>query len=57
MGWFFIYLGGLLAFAGIIDWRRRRNNNKGERPINSHAKQGESTNYVMGDNEYMNGGS
>lgn len=55
MGWFFAYLGGLLAFAGLIDWRRRRNNNKGERPINPNAKDGESSNYIMGDNHYTGG--
>ncbi|WLD94350.1 hypothetical protein [Alkalihalobacillus sp. AL-G] len=43
-----------LALAGFIDWRRKRNNNDGERAINPHAKPGEDSNHTMGDNQYMN---
>ncbi|WP_257348496.1 hypothetical protein [Pseudalkalibacillus decolorationis] len=45
---------GTLALAGFIDWRRKRNKNEGERPINPHSKPGEDSNYTMGDNRHTN---
>ncbi|MGP4081195.1 hypothetical protein ACTWQL_14900 [Pseudalkalibacillus sp. R45] len=55
MGWFFGFLGALLAFAGIIDWRRKKNKNTSQHSMNPNAKSGESSNYVMGDNRYSSG--
>ena len=48
-----VIMGGIVASALLlgytIDWKRSRNNNHPHRTINSHAKQGESSNYLMGD--------
>ncbi|HSI66812.1 MAG TPA: hypothetical protein VK947_05310 [Planococcus sp. (in: firmicutes)] len=54
-----VILGGIVASALLlgytIDWKRNRNNNHPHRTIHSHAKQGESSNYLMG-NYRDNGG-
>ncbi|HEX5519078.1 MAG TPA: hypothetical protein VFX18_01425 [Candidatus Nitrosocosmicus sp.] len=51
----FIVLGVVL-FAYLIDRRNKKLNNSSLKTISSHAKPGESTNYMMGDNRYINGG-
>jgi hypothetical protein len=56
MTWLIIFIAGILGFAFLIDWRRKKINNDPERPIHAAAKPGESTNYQMGDNRYTGGG-
>ncbi|MCF6412064.1 hypothetical protein [Pseudalkalibacillus salsuginis] len=57
MWWFAIMVLGILAFALFIDWKRKKNNNNPHKSTNPNAKQGESSNYMMGDNRYTGGGS
>lgn len=45
----------LLGFAYLIDRRNKKLKNNSLESINSHAKPGESTNFMMGDNKYTNG--
>jgi len=45
----------LVVVAFLIDRRNRKIKNDSLQSINSHAKPGESTNYMMGDNKYTNG--
>ncbi len=56
MSWFWIMIGGILGFAFLIDWRRKRNRNTSQQPINPNQKPGEDANYMMGDNRYTGGG-
>ncbi|EDL66396.1 hypothetical protein [Bacillus sp. SG-1] len=56
MWWAAAVIGGILLFALFIDLRRRKNNNNPHIPTNPNAKQGESSNYMMGDNRYSSGG-
>jgi hypothetical protein len=57
MMWFIItFVLIILAFALYIDWRRKKNNNNPHIPTNPNAKPGDSSNYMMGDNKYTNGG-
>ncbi|MDR7071430.1 hypothetical protein [Fictibacillus barbaricus] len=55
MTWFYFFVIGLLGFAFLIDWRRKKINNNTQMPTHAGAKPGESTNYQMGDNRYTNG--
>ena len=45
----------LVVFAILVNWRNKKINNTHQKPINSSAKPGESSNHMMGDNRYMNG--
>ncbi|WP_421378296.1 hypothetical protein ACOJQI_12635 [Bacillus salacetis] len=56
MWWFVIMIGGILLFALLIDFRRKKNNNNPHIPTDPNAKPGDSSNYMMGDNRYTNGG-
>lgn len=56
MWWIAAVIGGILLFALFIDLRRRKNNNNPHIPTNPNAIQGESSNYIMGDNRYSSGG-
>ncbi|WP_162920198.1 hypothetical protein [Paenisporosarcina cavernae] len=47
---------GLFLIAFLIDRRNKKLNNHSQNSLNSHAKQGESTNFTMGDNRYTSGG-
>ena len=53
MEWFIIIVFSILLFTLAIE----RSNNHSQLPINPSAKQGESSNYMMGDNRYTNSGS
>ncbi|MDP5275911.1 hypothetical protein [Chengkuizengella axinellae] len=46
----------LLLFALLIDLKRKKNNNLYQRGINPHSKEGESSNYVMGQDQDHSGG-
>ncbi|PLR74746.1 hypothetical protein [Bacillus sp. UMB0728] len=51
MIWFlfnFIFL--VLGFAFLIDWRRKKINNNPPNITHPHAKPGDDSNYMMGDN-------
>ncbi|NBI27755.1 hypothetical protein ERL59_02110 [Chengkuizengella sp. YPA3-1-1] len=50
MFWFLVFgfFIALLLFALLIDLKRKKNNNLYQRGINPHSKEGESSNYVMG---------
>jgi hypothetical protein len=54
--WFIVSILGIFVSALMIDLRNKRINNNPHIPTNPNAKQGESSNYVMGDNKYTNGG-
>jgi len=55
--WFFIaFILGILGLSLIIDFMRKKNNNNPHIPTNPNAKPGDSSNYLMGDNRYTNGG-
>jgi hypothetical protein len=56
MIWFFIFIGCILLFAFLIDWRRKKNNNQSHHSPHASAKPGENMNYQMGDNRFTNGG-
>ena len=45
----------LVVVAFLIDRRNRKIENDSLQSINSHAKPGESTTYMMDDNKYTNG--
>jgi surface polysaccharide O-acyltransferase-like enzyme len=48
--WFVIMILGIVAFALLIDWKRKKNNNnKHTSGINSSTKSGESSNYQSGE--------
>ncbi|MGR3763099.1 hypothetical protein [Rossellomorea sp. NS-SX7] len=50
MWWFVILISGILLFAWLIDWRRKKNNNnKHTQGKNPSAKSGESSNYQSGE--------
>lgn len=51
----FILIGGVLIFASLIDYNRKKVNNNGLDPINSHAKPGEDQNFTMGSHRYHDG--
>jgi len=51
----FIILFIIIASALLVDRRNKKINNNNQNPINAHAKPGESSNYMMGDNKYTNG--
>ncbi|MGG0717205.1 hypothetical protein ABE096_06345 [Robertmurraya massiliosenegalensis] len=55
MWWFVIVIVGVLLYAFLIDWRRKKNNNNPLRPTNPHAKKGEDSNYMKGDNKDTGG--
>lgn len=46
----------VLALAVYVDIRNRKMKNKNQTMINPNAKPGEDSNYMMGDNRYLNGG-
>jgi hypothetical protein len=54
--WLLVFILGILGFAVMIDWRRKKNNNNPYKLTNPNAKPGVSSNYMMGDNKYTNGG-
>jgi hypothetical protein len=54
--WLLVFIFGTLGIAFLIDWRRKKNNNNPYIKTNPNAKPGESSNYMMGDNKYTNGG-
>ncbi len=55
--WFFIiFILGILGFTLIIDLRRKKINNNPHIPTNPNSKPRDSSNYMMGDNRYTNGG-
>lgn len=56
MTWFIVFILGILIFAFLIDRRNKRINNNSHKTVSPHAKDGESSNYTMGDNKYLNGG-
>ncbi|UTR10330.1 hypothetical protein MM300_21040 [Evansella sp. LMS18] len=57
MIWFFALLVFLIiAFAILIDWRRKRNNNIPNKMTHPEAKPGDSSNYMMGDHRPGGGG-
>ncbi len=56
MWWFFILIAGVLLFALVIDWRRKKRNNHPHIPTNPNAKPGDSSNYTMGDNRHTGSG-
>lgn len=51
----FIFLLIIIVLALLVDRRNKKLNNNNQNPINSNAKPGESSNYMMGDNRYTNG--
>ncbi|MBD7943230.1 MULTISPECIES: hypothetical protein [Psychrobacillus] len=51
----FIILFIIITFAVLVDRRNKKINNNNQNPINSNAKPGERSNYMMGDNKYTNG--
>ncbi|GIN86378.1 hypothetical protein J6TS2_27640 [Heyndrickxia sporothermodurans] len=56
MLWFIsIIVLGIVAFALLIEWRRKKNNNDPHITTNPNAKPGESSNYMMGDNRDTGG--
>lgn len=55
MWWIVILIVGTLLFALFIDIRRKRINNNPPIPTNPHAKPGDSSNYMMGDNKEHGG--
>ncbi|MCP3740376.1 hypothetical protein [Rossellomorea sp. BNER] len=40
MVWFFVYILGILAFALLIDWRRKKHKDNLQKPINPTQSQG-----------------
>ncbi|WP_409250794.1 hypothetical protein V1502_11520 [Bacillus sp. SCS-153A] len=56
MWWVPVWIGGILSLALFIDIRRKKNNNHPHMSTDPHAKQGESSNFTMGDNRYTSGG-
>lgn len=54
MYWFLVPIGFILLFSFILDLKRKNMNNAHN--TNPNAKPGDSTNYMMGDNKYTNGG-
>lgn len=57
MAWFFlVVILVIFALALFIDFRRKKNNNHPPIPTNPHAKPGDSSNYLMGDNKHIGGG-
>lgn len=56
MTWLFILILGILGFALIIDFKRKKNNNNPEHNTHPHAKPGDDSNYMMGDNKHSDGG-
>jgi hypothetical protein len=55
MVWFFVFILGILAFALLIDWRRKKRKDNLQKPINPNAKPGDDSNYMMGDNKDTGG--
>jgi hypothetical protein len=53
MIWFLLFIGFILLFAFLVDWRRKKNNNHSQ---HSSAKPSEHTNYQMGDRFTSGGG-
>ena len=45
----------VFALALLVDRRNKKINNNNQNPINSNAKPGEDSNYMMGDNRYKSG--
>ncbi|WP_199738137.1 hypothetical protein [Falsibacillus albus] len=56
MIWLLIPIAGAIGFAYYIDRRRKKNNNNPETTTHPHAKPGDDSNYVQGDNRYMGPG-
>ncbi|MDM5336433.1 hypothetical protein QUF84_04210 [Fictibacillus enclensis] len=54
--WLVILLVVIIGFAILLDWKRKKNNNHSQPPTHSGAKPGDSSNYMMGDNKYTDGG-
>jgi hypothetical protein len=54
--WLLVFILGTMGMAFSIDCRRKKNNNNLYVKTNPNAKPGESSNYMMGDNKYTNGG-
>ncbi|MGE6256821.1 hypothetical protein ACQKCU_02750 [Heyndrickxia sporothermodurans] len=56
MLWFIsIIVLGIVAFALLIECRRKKNNNDPHITTNPNAKPGESSNYMMGDSRDTGG--
>lgn len=56
LGFFlFLLLFSIISIALFIDWRRKNNNNNPHKPTHPNAKQGDSSNYMMGDNKDTGG--
>ncbi|MCM3664799.1 hypothetical protein M3204_10315 [Mesobacillus subterraneus] len=56
MAWLFIFILSILGFALIIDYKRKKNNNNPPHKTHPHAKPGDSSNYIMGDNKHSDSG-
>jgi hypothetical protein len=56
MTWLLVFILGILGFAFFIDLRRKKNNNNPHKLTDPNVKPGDSSNYMMGDNKYTNGG-
>lgn len=54
--WFIVFISGILILAFLIDRRNKKINNNSHKTTNPNAKDGDSSNYMMGDNKYTNGG-
>jgi hypothetical protein len=55
MLWLFVLIGGVLIFASLIDYKRKKIKNNGLHPINSHAKPGEDKNFTIGSHRHHDG--
>jgi hypothetical protein len=56
MTWLFVFILGILGFAFLIDWRRKKKHYNPHKLTDPNVKPGDSSNYMMGDNKYTNGG-
>ncbi|MDN4525057.1 hypothetical protein [Fictibacillus fluitans] len=54
--WLLILLVVIIGFAILIDWKRKRNSNHPQPPTHPGGKPGDSSNYMLGDNKYTDGG-
>ncbi|WP_088006437.1 hypothetical protein [Indiicoccus explosivorum] len=45
-----------VLFAAVLDWRRKRRRDTAQKSINSHAKEGEDSNYTGGGQGGYGGG-
>ncbi|WP_169907774.1 hypothetical protein [Priestia abyssalis] len=56
MMWLIVFILGIVTFALLVDLRNKKINNNPHIPTDPNAKPGDSSNYMMGDNKYTNGG-